>query len=147
MIIILKRLGAVPFCRTNLPQSLLAFESSNPIFGITKNPRDLSRSPGGSSGGEGALIGGGGSIMGFGMCKQNNKPHFRQNIKSEQFQVLMLVVAFEFLPHLVESLLLSQPKGAYHSRARHVTVVLLAVLASTIAWGSWADLPKESKTL
>jgi fatty acid amide hydrolase len=66
LVLMLKHLGAVPFCRTNLPQSLLSFECSNPIFGITKNLRDLTRSPGGSSGGEGALIGGGGSIIGFG---------------------------------------------------------------------------------
>ena len=63
---VLKSLGAVPFCRTNLPQSCLSFDCSNPIFGVTTNPRDATRGPGGSSGGEGALIGGGGSIMGFG---------------------------------------------------------------------------------
>lgn len=63
---ILKHLGAVPFCRTNLPQTCLSFDCSNPIFGQTLNPHDLNRSPGGSSGGEGALIGGGGSVLGFG---------------------------------------------------------------------------------
>jgi len=62
----LKQLGAVPFCRTNLPQSCCSSECSNPIFGETKNPLDLTRSPGGSSGGEAALIAGGGSILGFG---------------------------------------------------------------------------------
>jgi Asp-tRNA(Asn)/Glu-tRNA(Gln) amidotransferase A subunit family amidase len=33
---------------------------------MTVNSRNLSRGPGGSSGGEGALIAGGGSVMGFG---------------------------------------------------------------------------------
>lgn len=64
----LKNLGAIPFCRTNLPQTCISFDCSNPIFGNTVNPRDPKRGPGGSSGGEGALIGGGGSIMGIGKC-------------------------------------------------------------------------------
>ena len=59
-------LGAIPFCRTNLPQTCISFDCENPIFGTTVNPRDPKRGPGGSSGGEGALIGGGGSVMGFG---------------------------------------------------------------------------------
>ena len=63
---VLRHLGAVPFCRTNLPQTNLAYDCSNPIFGATLNPRDLERSPGGSSGGEGALIAAGGSVVGFG---------------------------------------------------------------------------------
>ncbi len=66
VVTLLKQLGAVPFCRTNLPQTLLAFDCANPIFGNTVNARDKKRSPGGSSGGEGALIAGGGSIIGFG---------------------------------------------------------------------------------
>ena len=44
----LKELGAIPFCLTNLPQSVLSYCCSNPIYGETKNPFDLSRSPGGS---------------------------------------------------------------------------------------------------
>ncbi len=59
-------LGAVPFCRTNLAQTCISFDSSNPIFGATIHPKDPTRSPGGSSGGEGALVAAGGSIMGFG---------------------------------------------------------------------------------
>ena len=42
------------------------FSCSNPVFGLTLNPYDPSRAPGGSSGGEGALIGGGGSLVGIG---------------------------------------------------------------------------------
>jgi fatty acid amide hydrolase len=66
LVSVLYHLGAVPFCRTNLPQTNISYDCSNPIFGATLNPRDLTRSPGGSSGGEAALIAGGGSIMGFG---------------------------------------------------------------------------------
>ena len=61
-----KALGANPFCRTNLSQTCISFNCSNPIYGTTLNFRDPTRGPGGSSGGEGALIDGGGSIMGFG---------------------------------------------------------------------------------
>ena len=58
--------GAVPFVRTNVPQVLMAFESSNEIYGLCSNPLDTSRGPGGSSGGEGALVGGGGALIGLG---------------------------------------------------------------------------------
>ncbi|KAK2725188.1 hypothetical protein QYM36_001589 [Artemia franciscana] len=63
---VLKSLGAVPFCKTNIPQTMLSFGCDNPVWGQTRNPHNPSRSPGGSSGGEGSLIGGGGSIVGIG---------------------------------------------------------------------------------
>ncbi len=63
---VLKALGANPFCRTNLSQTLMSFDCSNPIYGSTQNAPDIKRSPGGSSGGEAALIAGGGSIIGIG---------------------------------------------------------------------------------
>ena len=59
-------LGAIPFCRTNVPQGVASFDCSNPIFGTTCHPKDSSRSPGGSTGGEGALIAMKGSIIGIG---------------------------------------------------------------------------------
>ncbi|XP_016368940.1 fatty-acid amide hydrolase 1 [Sinocyclocheilus rhinocerous] len=63
---VLKKQGAIPFIKTNIPQGLLNYDCSNPIYGQTLNPCDLQKSPGGSSGGEGALIGGGGSFLGIG---------------------------------------------------------------------------------
>uniref|UniRef100_A0A8C3TST1 Fatty acid amide hydrolase n=1 Tax=Catharus ustulatus TaxID=91951 RepID=A0A8C3TST1_CATUS len=63
---VLKRQGAIPFVKTNVPQSLISYDCNNLIFGQTRNPLLFTRSPGGSSGGEGALIGGGGSILGLG---------------------------------------------------------------------------------
>ncbi len=41
-------------------------ETTNPIFGRTVNPHDVTRTAGGSSGGEAALIAGGGSLFGLG---------------------------------------------------------------------------------
>ncbi|KAF0042186.1 hypothetical protein F2P81_005718 [Scophthalmus maximus] len=63
---VLKRQGAIPFVKTNLPQGLLNYDCSNPIYGQTVNPHNLQKTSGGSSGGEGALIGGGGSPLGLG---------------------------------------------------------------------------------
>lgn len=60
------RLGAIPFCMTNVPQSMFSIQTSNPMFGHTGNPHDPERECGGSSGGEAALIAGGGSILGLG---------------------------------------------------------------------------------
>lgn len=63
---VLKKQGAVPFVKTNIPQSMLNYDCSNPIYGQTLNPLNHKKSPGGSSGGEGALISAQGSILGFG---------------------------------------------------------------------------------
>jgi len=59
-------LGAVPFCKTNVPHTMYGMECSNPLYGATTNPHNALRDVGGSSGGEGSLIGGGGSILGIG---------------------------------------------------------------------------------
>jgi len=62
----LRRAGAIPIAKTNLPDLLFAFESDNLIFGATRNPYDTSRTPGGSSGGEAALLAACGSPVGLG---------------------------------------------------------------------------------
>ncbi|OLL24590.1 Fatty-acid amide hydrolase 1 [Neolecta irregularis DAH-3] len=61
---LLKDAGAVPFVKTNVPITLLSFESYNDVWGRTTNPHNKDYSPGGSSGGESALIASGGSIIG-----------------------------------------------------------------------------------
>jgi amidase len=58
--------GAIPIAKTNLPDLLFAFETDNLIFGLTRNPYDTARTPGGSSGGEAALIAACGSPLGLG---------------------------------------------------------------------------------
>lgn len=62
----LRQAGAIPVAKTNLPDLLFAFESDNLLFGRTNNPYDLTRTSGGSSGGEAALIAACGSPMGLG---------------------------------------------------------------------------------
>jgi amidase len=62
----LKAAGAVVLGKTNVPEISLAFESDNLVYGQTKNPYDLTRTPGGSSGGEAAAISSGMSPLGIG---------------------------------------------------------------------------------
>ncbi|HXQ16724.1 MAG TPA: amidase family protein [Caulobacteraceae bacterium] len=52
----LKAAGAVILGKTNVPPGLADWQSANPIYGRTNNPHDLSRSPGGSSGGSAAAL-------------------------------------------------------------------------------------------
>ncbi|KAB5583131.1 putative fatty-acid amide hydrolase [Coniochaeta sp. 2T2.1] len=59
-------LGAVLYCKTNLPQSIMTGDSDNNVFGRTLNPRNKFLTAGGSTGGEGALLALRGSILGVG---------------------------------------------------------------------------------
>jgi amidase len=52
----LKRAGAIIVGKTNVPPALSDWQSTNPIYGITGNPHDLAKSPGGSSGGSAAAL-------------------------------------------------------------------------------------------
>ena len=47
----LKAAGAVVLGKTNVPFMLADWQSYNAIYGVTNNPWDLGRTPGGSSGG------------------------------------------------------------------------------------------------
>jgi Asp-tRNA(Asn)/Glu-tRNA(Gln) amidotransferase A subunit family amidase len=62
----LKAAGAVILGVTNTPEMLMAWETENLIHGRTNSPWDLSRTPGGSSGGEAAAIASGCSAGGLG---------------------------------------------------------------------------------
>ena len=62
----LKAAGAIVVGNTNTPEYLMAYESNNLLTGKTSNPWDLSRTAGGSSGGEAAAIASGCSAGGVG---------------------------------------------------------------------------------
>uniref|UniRef100_A0A914H3Q6 Amidase domain-containing protein n=1 Tax=Globodera rostochiensis TaxID=31243 RepID=A0A914H3Q6_GLORO len=62
----LKEAGAILLGITNVPELALWWETNNTIYGVTNNPYDLRRTPGGSSGGEGALLAAAGSVIGLG---------------------------------------------------------------------------------
>ena len=65
----IRNLGGVPFCKTNIPQCMYSLQCSNPVYGTTCNPHSQPGHPrecGGSSGGEGVLVGSGASMLGLG---------------------------------------------------------------------------------
>ncbi len=62
----LRAAGAIVLGKTNIPQLMMMHETDNPLFGRTNNPWDLTRGPGGSSGGEAAIVAACGSPLGLG---------------------------------------------------------------------------------
>jgi amidase len=62
----LRAAGAIILGVTNTPEFLMAWETDNLLHGRTNNPFDLTRTPGGSSGGEAAAIASGCSAGGVG---------------------------------------------------------------------------------
>jgi Asp-tRNA(Asn)/Glu-tRNA(Gln) amidotransferase A subunit family amidase len=61
-----KGAGFIPLWSTNLSELCMWYEASNPVYGCSNNPYDLTRTVGGSSGGEGAAIAMGGAPVGVG---------------------------------------------------------------------------------
>jgi len=62
----LKAAGAVIVGKTNVPPHLADWQSANGVYGRTNNPHDLTRSPGGSSGGSAAALAAGMVPLEFG---------------------------------------------------------------------------------
>lgn len=62
----LRAAGAIPIGKTNTSELCAHPDSSNLVYGATRNPHDPTRSAGGSSGGEGAAVGSGMSAFGIG---------------------------------------------------------------------------------
>jgi aspartyl-tRNA(Asn)/glutamyl-tRNA(Gln) amidotransferase subunit A len=51
-----KAAGAIPIGTTNLPEFAHKVLTDSPVYGVTRNPYDLERTPGGSSGGASAAL-------------------------------------------------------------------------------------------
>src|SRR5882757_8925281 len=62
----LRAAGGIILGKTNVPELAGAAETDNLVYGRTNNPYDLTRTPGGSSGGEAAIIAACGSPLGLG---------------------------------------------------------------------------------
>lgn len=62
----LKAAGAIVFGKTNMPPGAFDWQSYNPIYGLTTNPWDSGRTPGGSSGGSAAALAAGFSPLELG---------------------------------------------------------------------------------
>ena len=61
-----ERAGAVILGKTNVPLGLGDWQSYNEIYGVTNNPHDVARSPGGSSGGSSAALAAGFGALSLG---------------------------------------------------------------------------------
>src|SRR5712675_299110 len=62
----LRAAGGIILGKTNVPELAGALETDNLVYGRTNNPYDLTRTPGGSSGGEAAIVAACGSPLGLG---------------------------------------------------------------------------------
>ena len=62
----LRAAGVIIIAKTNVPQTMLAFECNNPLWGRTTNPFSAAHTSGGSTGGEAALLAFDGTALGFG---------------------------------------------------------------------------------
>lgn len=63
---ILKSLGAIIICKSNVPEGLIPMDCNNSVYGQTFNPWNKDFVTGGSSSGEAALIASGQSFLGIG---------------------------------------------------------------------------------
>ncbi|XP_047474132.1 fatty-acid amide hydrolase 2-like [Penaeus chinensis] len=66
VVTLMKDAGAIPMCVSNVPELGIWWESANQVYGRTSSAHDISRTPGGSSGGEGALLASCGSPLSVG---------------------------------------------------------------------------------
>ena len=62
----LKDSGAIIAAKTNVAVMLADYQTANPVYGVTSNPWDLSRTPGGSSGGGAAALAAGLTFLEYG---------------------------------------------------------------------------------
>ena len=62
----MKRAGAIPIARTNMPEMGVRLDTDNPLRGRTRNPWNPNLTPGGSSGGEASALATGMTPFGLG---------------------------------------------------------------------------------
>ncbi|MDB5561190.1 MAG: indole acetimide hydrolase, partial [Hyphomicrobiales bacterium] len=62
----MREAGAIPLARTNMPDLAFRWHTESSVAGVTMNPWDPTRTPGGSSGGEAVALATGMTPLGFG---------------------------------------------------------------------------------
>ena len=94
----LRAAGALILGTTNCPELLMAYETANLLHGQTRNPWDLERTPGGSSGGESAAIAAGLSAAGFGSAATCRPAwaHSRSLVSSDRWRAPWLTSRCSF---------------------------------------------------
>src|SRR4029079_19748722 len=73
----LRAAGAILLGKTNTPEFTWSDETDNDVYGRTSNPYDMTRTPGGSSGGPAAIIAAGGSPFDIGRDTGERISHAR----------------------------------------------------------------------
>jgi amidase len=62
----LKKAGAIILGKENLPMMAMDYQTNSPVFGVTNNPWDTARTPGGSTGGGAAAVASGMAAISLG---------------------------------------------------------------------------------
>jgi amidase len=101
----LRAAGCIILGKTNTPEFTMSDETDNLVYGRTNNPYDLSRTPGGSSGGPVALIASGGTPFDLGSDTGNSirmPAHFAgvAGIKPTEGRVPKTGHAISFVGHI-----------------------------------------------
>jgi Amidase len=102
----IKAAGGIIIAKTNVPQTMMSFECSNPLWGVTTNPWSNGHTCGGSSGGEAAALACNGSVIGIG--SDIGRFSFISHLKYHHAKTLRQAVVFVFPLTSVEFTLLSQ---------------------------------------
>eukprot|EP00298_Acanthocystis_sp_HF-20_P005876 c15902_g2_i1.p1 GENE.c15902_g2_i1~~c15902_g2_i1.p1 ORF type:complete len:508 (-),score=261.50 c15902_g2_i1:73-1518(-) len=90
--------GAIIWGKSNLPVGCLDWETYNPIYGKTRNPYDLTRSPGGSSGGSAAAV-----ACGFTPMELGSDVAGSIRVPATYCGVMGIAPTFDLIPDLLAS--------------------------------------------
>lgn len=139
----LRAAGAIPFARTNMPDLGLRWHTASTLHGVTTNPWDPTRTPGGSSGGEAAALATGMSPLGIG-----NDVGGSVRWPSQCCGTAALRPTLGRLPHFASTLPLETPIAftmflTDGPMARHVRDLRLAldVCSGHSPWDPWSVSP------
>jgi amidase len=138
--------GAVMWGKTNVPLDLSDWQSFNEIYGTTNNPWDLSRGPGGSSGGSAAALATGMSALEIGSdigASIRNPAHYC-GVYGHKPTYGVVPYRGHLLPGLVMPADITVA-GPMARSAKDLTA-MMDVLAGSETRGLYVKLPKAAQT-